>query len=122
MNVALAPAMLANKRQEMQDRGGVNWLIDLFISELPNYIQELKLAIDINDGEELYLAAHKFKGGCSSMGADDLMTTCKQLELLGKEGNLTEATIIVEEKIPEKIKLLITALEQEKIDHPEDNS
>lgn len=115
----LSPNMLASKRQEMHDRGGVIWLIDLFISEFPNYLQELKLAIDIKDGDELYLAAHKFKGACSSMGADDLVETCKQLEVLGKDNNLTEATVIIEET-PKKIELLIAALEQEKLDHPEE--
>ncbi|MDM8568422.1 Hpt domain-containing protein [Thiotrichales bacterium HSG1] len=122
MSEILAPTMLAIKREEMHERGGVNWLIDLFVSELPNYVKELKLAIDINNGDELYLASHKFKGACSSMGANDLVTTCKQLELLGKDNNLTEATAIIEEKIPKKIDLLIAALAQEKLDHPEDSS
>ncbi|MDM8566780.1 Hpt domain-containing protein [Candidatus Halobeggiatoa sp. HSG11] len=116
----LAPAMLASKRQEMQDRDGVNWLIDLFINELPNYAKELKLAIDINDGEELYLAAHKFKGACSSMGANDLEEFCKQLESLGKENSLAKASQILEEEMSKKIALLIAALEQEKVNYPED--
>ena len=113
----LSPTMLASKRLEMQDRGGVNWLIDLFISEFPNYLQELKLAIDIKDGDELYLAAHKFKGACSSMGADDLVEACKQLEILGKNDDLAEATIRIEE-VSKKIELLIAVLEQEKLEHP----
>ncbi len=113
----LSPTMLASKRLEMRD--GVNWLIDLFISEFPNYFQELKLAIDIKDGDELYLASHKFKGACSSMGADDLVEICKQLEILGKNNNLAEATMIIEE-VPKNIELLIMALEQEKIDYPEE--
>ncbi|MBE9562482.1 MAG: Hpt domain-containing protein [Proteobacteria bacterium] len=117
-NEVLAPMMLNIKRQEMQDRGGVNWLIDLFISELPNYLKELELAIDINDNEELYLAAHKFKGSCSSLGADDLVATCKQLENLAKEEDLAKAAQIIEE-IPKKIELLIAAMKQDKIDHPE---
>ncbi len=120
MNEVLSKTMLASKRHDMQDRGGIYWLIDLFINELPNYVQELTQALEINDGEELYLAAHKFKGGCSSMGADDLVTTCKQLEALGKAGNLTQATLIIEKNIPKKLELLISALEQEKIDYPEE--
>jgi len=119
MNDILSKTMLASKRHEMQDRGGIHWLIDLFISELPNYVRELTQALEINDGEELYLAAHKFKGGCSSMGADDLVTTCKQLEALGKDNNLTQATLIIEEDIPKKLELLMLALEQEKLDYPE---
>ena len=115
----LSPTMLASKRLEMQDRGGVNWLIDLFISEFPNYLQELQLAIDIKDGDELYLAAHKFKGACSSMGADDLVETCKQLEILGKNNNLAEASMVIKE-VPKKIELLIAALEQDKLDYPEE--
>jgi HPt (histidine-containing phosphotransfer) domain-containing protein len=120
MNEILSTAMLDNKRQELQDRGGIHWLIDLFINELPNYVRELTQAVNTNDGEELYLAAHKFKGGCSSMGATDLVITCKQLEILGKADNLIQATLIIEEDIPKKIELLTAALKQDKMIHPED--
>ena len=78
-NEVLSSTILAKKRHEMRERGGVNWLIDLFIDEFPNYLNELQQAITTNDGEALFLAAHKFKGSCSNLGAVGMVALCKKI-------------------------------------------
>ncbi|GEM_PF-1349847 len=82
--------MLKNMRQEMRGRG-INWLLDLYLRELPNYMREIKAALDADSGEELYLAAHKFKGGSSNLGADQIVSLCRLFEILAKQANMNAA-------------------------------
>ena len=113
-NEVLSSTILAKKRHEMRERGGVNWLIDLFIDELPNYLNELQQAITTNDGEALFLAAHKFKGSCSNLGAVGMVALCKKLEGLGRAGDIQQATVLMEKDMNFGIKQLKEALELEK--------
>ena len=113
-NNVLSLTTLASKRQEMINRGGVNWLIDLFINELPNYINELQQAITAGDGEALYLAAHKFRGSSSNLGAIGMIALCKQLEALGRAGDIEQATLVMENDMDREIKRLTEALKEEK--------
>ena len=110
----LSTTKLEQMRKDMKGRS-IAWLIDLFIKELPNYINELNKAIQTNEGETLYLAAHKFKGGCSNLGAIGMVDLCKQLEILGRAGDLEQAAQIVIHQIPPAVQQLTEALQQEKL-------
>jgi PAS domain S-box-containing protein len=110
----LSSTKLEQMRKDMKGRS-ITWLIDLFLKELPNYINELNKAIQTNEGENLYLAAHKFKGGCSNLGAIGMVELCKQLEILGRAGDLEQATQIVIHQIPPAAQQLTEALQQEKL-------
>ena len=110
----LSTTKLEQMRKDMKGRS-IAWLIDLFIRELPNYINELNKAIQTNEGETLYLAAHKFKGGCSNLGAIGMVDLCKQLETLGRAGDLEQAAQIVIHQIPLAAQQLMEALQQEKL-------
>ncbi len=110
----LSPTILAEKRSEMKNRGGINWLIDLLLEEIPNYVSELQQAITTGDSETLVLAAHKFKGSCSNVGAISMMDFCKQLEKLGRTGDMEKAAIIMANDLAQKVECLINALEREK--------
>ncbi|OQW95960.1 MAG: hypothetical protein BWK79_00510 [Beggiatoa sp. IS2] len=112
-NDVLSTEVLANMRQEMKNRG-INWLIDLFLKELPNYLNNLRQAIENSDGEKLYLAAHKFKGSCTNLGAIKMVTLCQQLEVLGQTNNLQQATQMINEQLDQESQRLREALEQEK--------
>ncbi|HIE02579.1 MAG TPA: Hpt domain-containing protein [Thiotrichaceae bacterium] len=114
-NNVLSLTMLASKRHDLKERGGINWLIDLFINELPNYINELQQAINSGDGEAVFLAAHKFKGSSSNLGAVGMVALCRQLEAIGRAGDIQQAKWVMENVVDKEIKCLKEALEQEKL-------
>jgi CheY-like chemotaxis protein len=109
----LSAATITHLRKEMKDRG-IGWLIDLFINELPKYIEALQQAITNDDGEALYLAAHKFKGSCSNMGAVGMVNLCRELETLGRAGEIQQAARMMTNEVNQEIERLKTAFEQEK--------
>lgn len=114
-NKVLSLTMLASKRYDLKERGGINWLIDLFINELPNYIKELQQALNSADGEAIYLAAHKFKGSSSNLGAVAMIALCRQLEEIGRAGDIQQAKWLIENALPKETKRLKEALEEEKL-------
>lgn len=109
----LSPYLLNQIRADMQNRG-ITWLLNLFLQELPNYLQQLQAAIATGHGEEVYLAAHKFKGSCSNIGAVAMVSLCKQLETLGKENDLTKISALMKEHVLPQADKLKHALEIEK--------
>jgi HPt (histidine-containing phosphotransfer) domain-containing protein len=109
----LSQAKLKQIRDEMKTRG-INWILDLFLRELPNYLNNLKEAIANGDGQGLYLAAHKFKGSCSNVGAEGIVALCKQLETLGHANELQTASQLIENELEQEIKRLEQAIFQEK--------
>ncbi len=100
--------MLNNMRLEMRGRG-IDWLLDLYLRELPNYMREIKAALDANSAEDLYLAAHKFKGGSSNLGADQIVSLCRLFEILAKQANMDAAKQLVPtlEAMMQRLKLEI---------------
>jgi HPt (histidine-containing phosphotransfer) domain-containing protein len=110
----LSPTILAFKREEMKESGGINWLINLFLDELPNYVNQLQQAIASRDAETLFLVAHKFKGSCYNIGAVGMITLCKQLEELGRAVDMEKAAAIVESDVEKEVGRLRNALELEK--------
>jgi len=60
------------------------------------------------------LAAHKFKGGCTNLGVTNLAKLCEQLEQLGKQGALVEATRLVEDVLPAEVEQAVLALQLER--------
>jgi len=109
----LSTHVLASLRIQMKGRG-IRWLIDLYIKELPSYVSGLQSAIQANSGEQVYLAAHKFKGGCANLGVTNLTKLCQQLEQLGKQGALAEATRLVEDVLPAEVEQAVLALQLER--------
>ena len=64
----------------------VNRIITLFLEELPTYIRKVQGAVISQNGEELYLAAHKFKGACLVLGAQRIVCLCDGFCHLGRNG------------------------------------
>lgn len=58
----------------------ITWLIDLFLQELPNYIQDIEKNLQEKNCDALYLAAHKLKGASANLGAKQLVNFCAELE------------------------------------------
>ncbi|WP_161575433.1 response regulator [Beggiatoa leptomitoformis] len=106
-------SMIETMRQDMQKRG-INWLIDLFLTEFPRYQAVVHEAILLLDKDMFYQAVHKLKGGAASVGSISLVNFCKQLEELSKCDNLDEAAEQVEKYLAIECSLLEMALEEEK--------
>ncbi|MEK7990515.1 MAG: response regulator [Thiotrichaceae bacterium] len=81
-------------RKDMGERG-IGWLINIFISELPNYQNGLEQAVQARDAELIYSAAHKFKGACSNIGAVGVVDLCRQFEAAAKEQNINQAQQLI---------------------------
>ncbi len=107
--------LLAQMRRDLRGRG-INWLIDVFLRELPNYLEELQQAVTNSDGESLYLKAHKFKGGCKNLGAIRMVAWCERLESLGHAQDMQTAAQILANELVKEQTLLTQALEQEKLE------
>ncbi|WP_353572283.1 PAS domain S-box protein [Candidatus Albibeggiatoa sp. nov. BB20] len=103
--------MLETLRQEMRGKG-LDWIINLFLDELPKYTQAVEQATDVNDATALYQAAHKLKGACANLGAKKMQQFCYQLEQLGKDNDLVTAKQLVTEQLSKESAQLKLALEK----------
>ena len=67
--------------------GNIGLPVRRFLENLPDRVRDLAEAIEINSPVQLAAMAHKLKGTAAMMGAEQLTTLCRQLELLGKAGS-----------------------------------
>lgn len=79
----------AQMRLEMRTHG-IERLIDLYLQEVPNYIKAVHQAIESEDYETLYMAAHKLKGSSVNMGASQIVQLCLELEAAARSCNLIQ--------------------------------
>jgi len=86
------------------------WLIDLFLQELPNYIQAITESLQEKDCDALYLAAHKLKGASANLGAKQLVAFCAELELQASQKCLVNTNEMIA-SLKSKGKLLQTELD-----------
>ncbi len=102
--------VLKSLQEEMRGKS-VNWLIELFLTELPNYADALYQAAELHDLEQLYLAAHKLKGSVSNLGGKRLMALCSRLEKLSRAGETDLAQQLTITLLPTEITHIQLALE-----------
>ena len=62
--------------------------IDTFLDGVPKMLGEMQQSLDDGDAESLRRAAHTFKSNSAALGAARLSELCKELEHLGKNGEL----------------------------------
>lgn len=62
------------------DTNLVEEMVDLFIENIPEYINSIKYSYANNDRESLRQAAHKMKSSVSYMGIDSLFNLLQELE------------------------------------------
>ena len=87
-------------------------LVKIFLNELPNYVSKIYHALEMQDGEALYQAAHKMKGSTSSLGARRIHALCLQLENMGRAGELAAARSLVSTHLTKESEQLRLALEK----------
>ena len=77
--------------EELKQMSGgdfINELIDAFLEDVPNMLNNMQLALDTNDIESFRRNAHSLKSNANTFGAVELASLAKELELMAKENNL----------------------------------
>ncbi len=70
------------------DKSLLNELGEIFLSDCPKMLAEIKSAIDSNDARSLEYAAHTMKGVVANFCAPAAIAAALQLELSGRDGRL----------------------------------
>ncbi len=98
--------------EELKQMSGaefINELIDAFLEDAPNMIQNMQTAVDMKDVESFRRNAHSLKSNAYTFGASELGTLAKELELMGKENNLDVGTRL--EALQESFGKVVEALQ-----------
>ena len=67
-------------------------VIDQFLLDLPRHLEGIKQAVERQDSEALVKTAHACKGSSRSIGATLLAEISYALELMGRDGTMTDVT------------------------------
>lgn len=71
-------------------------LLDTFLADSAERLRLLEAAFAQDDAYALRLAAHSFKGSCSSMGAKVLAALCQELENAGRFEQIQQVRGVLE--------------------------
>ena len=77
--------------EELKQMSGVdfiNELIDAFLEDAPQMIQNMQTAVTAGDVESFRRNAHSLKSNAYTFGATELGALAKELEFMAKENNL----------------------------------
>ena len=80
--------------RELQEEGEPDFLtelIDIFLEDSAGLVQELKDAINAQDLSRVRQAAHTLKGSSGNLGANAFSKMCYEMELCGRNNDLTGA-------------------------------
>ena len=78
--------------KQMSGGDFINELIDAFLDDAPNMIQDMQTALEIKDVESFRRNAHSLKSNANTFGATELGVLAKELEFMAKENNLDIGT------------------------------
>ncbi len=73
------------------DEALLKLITDLFVAQYPQQLREIKAAILRGDGPMVEVHAHALKGAVSNFTATAAVEATKQLELIGRQGDLARA-------------------------------
>ncbi len=63
-------------------------LIDTFLEDAPNQIEQMSDALTEQDAESFRRAAHTIKSNAATFGAAELSALARELEMMGRDKNL----------------------------------
>jgi HPt (histidine-containing phosphotransfer) domain-containing protein len=72
-------------------------LIETFLNDSVTRVETIQQALATGEADQIRRAAHSFKGSASNMGAIHLAAKCRDLEEMGKDGQLGGAEALFEE-------------------------
>lgn len=87
------------------DDGFLTDLIGTFLNETPSILARLSEAVAAEDAGNIRLYAHSLKGSSAEFGASYLTELCRQLELAGKNQELSSAQDLMAEVEDEYVRV-----------------
>jgi len=84
----LIDQQIFNELKQISGADFINELIDAFLDDAPNMIQNMQIALDTKDVESFRRNAHSLKSNANTFGATELGLLAKELEFMAKENNL----------------------------------
>jgi PAS domain S-box-containing protein len=113
----LDPLMLDNLRVALRDE--IADVIDVFLDNTPKVLAELRRAVEQGDGQAMEQAAHSLKSSSATFGAAEFSQHCKELEILGRAGQMDGVAARLQhvEAEYERMKLALQA-EQRRVRKP----
>ena len=82
-------------------------LITIYLETMPALLAKLREAVVEKDATELWKTAHQIKGSSSNIGIRHLVTLSKQLESLGRSGDLTQIPELANETYDEYQRVVV---------------
>ena len=70
-------------------------ILKVFVEDTTVQLQALKQALDLGDNEKVRSRAHSLKGAAGNIGAKRMQSLAAQIEIAGRETNLTEAEDLI---------------------------
>ncbi len=74
--------------KQMSGADFINELIDAFLDDAPNMIQQMRASLAVKDVETFRRNAHSLKSNANTFGATQLAALAKELELKARENDL----------------------------------
>jgi HPt (histidine-containing phosphotransfer) domain-containing protein len=74
---------------------GLKMLVDLFLDQTGQNLEKLRKAFEARDAVGMRTIAHKMAGSSATCGAADLSTLFREMEKLGMENRLREASSLL---------------------------
>jgi two-component system, sensor histidine kinase and response regulator len=107
-------AKALNAIRELDDGEGtiLAEVVAIFLDEAPRHLKALSQALDGRDGAELARVAHAFKSASGNVGAVRVVKLCKELERVGRSGELADAPPLLRE-IHQQVAIVRPLLQQE---------
>jgi signal transduction histidine kinase/CheY-like chemotaxis protein len=78
------------------DRALLVELVEMFSQEWPTILASLETAVVSNDAQAVYFAAHTLKGQVGHFGAGATFEVARELEVLGRQGELDRAPAVLD--------------------------
>jgi HPt (histidine-containing phosphotransfer) domain-containing protein len=90
-------------------------LIDSFLDDAPKLLEELKQFVEDGDAAGVRRVAHSLKSNGADFGATTFAGLCKELEMMGKSGELLGAADLLPQIMAEykKVEAALTAVRRE---------
>jgi len=95
--VPLDPAGIERLRCELGSTSALRRPVELFATQTPELLTDMRQAIEAGDAETVRGDAHKLKGGCMTLAATHMAELCRELELRLGAGSLDGATVLVDQ-------------------------
>jgi CheY-like chemotaxis protein len=94
-------------------------IIDLYIESSPKLVLDMEQAVAQQDTNSLYKVAHSLKNSSANLGISDLTNLCRELEIKGREGDLTASVILVADikRLYNAVSAALLAIKEEEAAH-----